>query len=68
MGTTVEIYLYAAGSVRACGVVLTGSVVMISLRIGIEWCQPIQPQLVVFVQPMFVVVDEHARGDVHGVH
>ena len=50
------------------GVVLARSVVMIPVRAGIERRQPFQPPLVVFVEPTFIVVDEHARGDVHCIH
>jgi hypothetical protein len=30
--------------------------------------QLFQPDVVVVVQARFVVIDEHAGGDVHGVH
>jgi hypothetical protein len=41
---------------------------MIPVGTRIERRQPFQPPLVVFVQPTFIVVDEHAGGDVHGVY
>ena len=50
------------------GVVFAGAVVMVARGRRIEGGELLQPLLVVFVQPRLVVVDEHAGGDVHGVH
>jgi hypothetical protein len=50
------------------GVVLAGAVVLVALRRRVERGQLLQPLLVVLVQARLVVVDEHARRDVHRVH
>ena len=49
------------------GVVFAGAVVTVALGRRVEGGQLLQPALVVFVQPRLVVVDEHARRDVHRV-
>ena len=49
-------------------VVFSRSVVMIPFGTAIKRRQPFQPPLVIFVQPVLVIVDEDAGGDVHCVH
>ncbi|MEY3457992.1 MAG: hypothetical protein RL215_1149 [Planctomycetota bacterium] len=50
------------------GIVFTGAVVGVSLGRGIEGGEGFEPFPVVFVKPGFVIVDEHGRGDVHGIN
>ena len=49
-------------------VVLAGPVVMVALGARVERRELLEPALVVLVQPGLVIVDEHRRGDVHGVN
>ena len=42
-------------------------VVVVVAGAGVEGRQPLQPGVVVAVQPRLVVVDEDRGGDVHGV-
>src|SRR6267142_925979 len=49
-------------------VVFTRSVVLVARRARIVGSKLLEPALVVLVKPRLVVVDEHARGDVHRVH
>src|SRR5262249_44744024 len=48
-------------------VVLAGAVVMVALGARVVRGELLEPTGVVLVQPRLVVVDEHARGDVHRV-
>src|SRR5579864_977169 len=53
--------------VVSVGIVLAGAVVAVALGAGIEGRELLEPALVVLLQSRFVVVDEDAGGDVHGV-
>src|SRR5882762_8259775 len=50
------------------GVVLAGAIVPVAFGARIVRGQLLEPALVVLMEPRLVVVDEHARGDVHRVH
>jgi hypothetical protein len=49
-------------------VVFAGAVVVVAFRARIVRREPFQPTAVVVVKPRLVVVDEHARRDVHRVN
>ncbi len=50
------------------GVILAGSVVVITLGRRVEGGQLLKPFLVILVQPGFIVIYEHGRGYMHRVH
>src|SRR5581483_8884447 len=50
------------------GVVLTRSVVVVVVRVGIEGSELLQPHAEVVVQAALIVVDEHGTGYVHRVY
>jgi hypothetical protein len=49
------------------GIVFTGAVMVVVVRIGIEGGQLFEPDAEVMVQSTFIIVDEHAAGNVHAV-
>ena len=48
------------------GVIFAGAIVPVGAG-RLVWREFFQPDFVVVMEPAFVVVDEHRRGDVHGV-
>lgn len=54
--------------VMSITVIFSGAIVMISFGTRVKGRQPLEPAFVILVQSGLIVVDEDARGDVHGIY